>query len=1603
MELKIYSSDGRLKLTVEPRDNSTQAEEIQAGNVLNVSFILPERVSLGVNDYADFMWRRYWLTEKYRPVQKSTVEWEYSLKLYGLENLISRFLVLNTTDGGNEPVFTLTAPPREHVALIVKSINAGFGTNDWKVGTVEAGDNIVVDYHGKYCDEGLKAVADAAGTEYWIEGTTVNLCRCEHGERVTLGYRNGLTKIQPDVADNAKVYTRLFPTGSSKNIDPAKYGHSRLQLPGGAQYVDVNTDKYGIIHHYEENAFAGIFPRYTGTVSSVRSEERTNDDGDKFTVYYFIDNNLPFDPNNYDLGTLVKRVTFQEGSELAGLGNDDNGTHYFEINFDSDTREFEIITQFTDSGQLPGGVLVPKPGDRYIPWNMRMPDEYYALAEAEYLDAVHEYNRRHCVDVSCFKAPTDYIEIERRKLELHVGQRVRLESPDYFPETGYKDSRITKITRKINLPSQMDLEISDALSTGALDKIKGNIDEVKAYVQLSRGNLPDIVKTGDGTPLTDNNLMSALRTIKEIAKRALSRLHDDEAAGLIKFLAGLEVGTYKEGLSGAKVDADGNAVFGELLTRLKATLAQLQVNGASEFRGQLSSEDFISGFIGGKGWAIFKREVLNALGVPETKYTGEFDDIVIRGTLRVFTMVISQLLGENDNRIFTGMMEVDHYDPATGRVYLNTRDGKFYNPFRADDYIMVQQYNGMPSQENGHYITKHYELIITDAGCGSRSDGENRLDWVEFKNFVSADGRPAVDVISKGDTFTRVDNATDADRKGLIQIITVGTATPYMDIVYGMKTDPDNYLKGRLGNLKGIHHHLFGWLDGFGELLTNLYAVGDFRLRRTGESIDAKIEMLKAMFATRYSNLRYELTGDDNYLRNATFDETMDGWTVQDDGKVITSNGEALLMNGNTYIADGRIAGIEHLDGRNVLHLKKSSIRQANALIRKPGTHKEYVPPTHNDMTDQWVDVKDTLYMGIRFLARTDGTLTVGMSGATSEPGSLPVPAAVPVTASMEWQDLQWQGTWDGKGDFVLQYTGDMYVSILSVTDKPLDDFKKEVSTQIIQTAGNIRLLGTNINNLKGTVTQLGIDLDAAEEQIRIYADKYDKLNGTVTNLGIRLDAAEGSITNYATRISANESAISALRIKTDSISSAVAGVQGDLDTAKARIEAVAAIANSAGDAKVYNQANNPWNSWPSGQEHKNVGATWHNTSDGHTYRYIGYDNSNKWEDITDQQDAASYILQNKDKISTVVGSFDSSGRLTNTSGLVTTAYASQIYATKTTVDALTGRVNTAEASINVHSTQIAMRVEKDGVISAINQSAESVTISASKINFNGMVTMNNSFRVEVNGTTHIGGFVVGGNGLTNRNDDGTFTNDAYIIFRNDPHKCFAGIGGNILPASSGARGVARFENYDESDWWGLGHNYALLVGARGAADNSAIAISGGYVSGLALKTEVIGHDSITQSTAPTVKSVTIGRDVNSVYVSTHFNWRAKATETDGTAVAYQSKTREVKLTLPDMQPYDNGHVLFIKRGTNNGNYVRVIPGWSYRREFNSSTLKWEVKSGRSYIIYDNESYATPSSPLTLQSCGDAMCLIYHREIRVTINNVTYYGAWVQHKFPREW
>lgn len=604
MLLTLYDQYGNEKAELQPNDSSTQDKEIQADNVLSLGFTLYQFVTIDVNDYVDYFGERYWAVERYLPSEKSSVEWEYDIKFYAIDSLIKRFLVLNNTDGGNDSVFTLTARPIDHVRLIVKGINDGMGqTANFKVGTVEGTDNVVIRYEGKYCDAALKELAEAVGVEWWFDGETVNLCRCEHGIPIVLGYGEGLTGLEHDKADNAKFYTRLFPIGSSRNIDSNRYGSSRLQLPDGVKYVDIDdlVSKYGIIHHYEQNAFSGIFPRRVGVVSRVRSEEVQDTDGNPFTIYYFSDDDLSFDPNEYEIGTLVKRISFQEGSELAGLGADDD--HYFEVNYDSQTREFEIITiwPYDDGRQLPGNGLVPKAGDRYVLWNIRMPDEYYGMAEAEFRTAVDEYNRKHTQDVSRYKATTDHVWMEETGTELFIGSRVCLKSTEYFPPGGHRESRITRIRRNVCLPGQMDLEISDALSTGTLESINDAISDARSYVGsvLETVNVPALIRSRDTTKASDYNVFSALRSLKEF----VSKRKDDIMEGLL----GLRKGAWF-GSRSWRIDGDGNAMLNDVTiygsTTLKGVLLGVKGYFTSLFTDIIQSSDYTGDGLADTGFKL---------------------------------------------------------------------------------------------------------------------------------------------------------------------------------------------------------------------------------------------------------------------------------------------------------------------------------------------------------------------------------------------------------------------------------------------------------------------------------------------------------------------------------------------------------------------------------------------------------------------------------------------------------------------------------------------------------------------------------------------------------------------------------------------------------------------------------------------------------------------------------------------------------------------------------------------------------------------------------------------------------------------------------------
>ena len=383
------------------------------------------------------------------------------------------------------------------------------------------------------------------------------------------------------VVSTCSYEARKFGVHSAMSIKEAYRlcPHGIYMHPNGQKYMEQNL-QFGIIERFEESAFSGIYPRRTGTVGAVRTEQRTGDNGDPFTVYFFADPGLTFDPNDYELPGLVKNIVFQSG-ELNGRD--------FEVNFNSVTKEFEIITQFPDGfDQLPGGLLIPGTGDEYILYNITMPNEYYGLAEQEFKEAVKDFMEKYNLDKAIYKGDTDYIEVSKRNVSLVVGQRVKLESNQYFPEDGYRISRITSVTRKLNNPAIATVSFSDVIAVGKIEELENSISEAMNYARAS-ASLPDIIKTWENTRPTDYNLFSALRSMREF----LSKNNDDTARGLITFLKGIEVGDFETGFLGSgaaiTVDEEGitTAEVDKLIVRRYAKFFELIIERLSHIGGQL--------------------------------------------------------------------------------------------------------------------------------------------------------------------------------------------------------------------------------------------------------------------------------------------------------------------------------------------------------------------------------------------------------------------------------------------------------------------------------------------------------------------------------------------------------------------------------------------------------------------------------------------------------------------------------------------------------------------------------------------------------------------------------------------------------------------------------------------------------------------------------------------------------------------------------------------------------------------------------------------------------------------------------------------------------
>lgn len=973
MELKIYDKRNRLRTTLVPDSSSTHHEEVGGDDYLSVSLDSQECVTLELNDWTVWEGRKFWCVETYTPKQTGRRKWTYSVKLYGAASLIKQALMLNTEDS---PVFSYTATAREHVALVVKNLNRWMGgITDWKVGKVEATGNIVVDYsEGLYGNDALKKIADEAGTEWWIEGMTVNVCRCERGDEVTLGYDNGLLSIERDSADNVKFFTRLFPIGSSRNIDAEKYGSSRLLLPSRVTYVERNTE-LGIVEHFEQAAFQDIYPRRTGEVSSVRKETKKGDDGKPFDIYYFTDGGMNFDPNEYEIGDLVKRVTFQTG-QLAGLGNDEDGEHYFEVNYNSATREFELITiwPYDDDTQVPGGVLEPKAGDTYILWNVRMPDEYYPIAEEEYATAVEKYMDEHCLDKSVYKCSTDYVALKKRGVVPCMGQRVRLESDRFFA-SGYRESRITVVDQKLERPTEADIEISDVLSQTTQSRMADEIENVRSEVKANTVELPDLIRSWDTTQPTDNNLFSARRSEQEF----LSRKRNDRTKGRITFEQGVVFGEEENG----RVDGKGNA---ELLTAVVREL--------------LSSGDYSGGGLTDRGWK---------LGMDEDRLSHLIvDKLTVRQVMNVFELLINKVRS------------------VGGQICVSAANGKIKAVEERGDYYLI-------SFEQENMFVRH-DLVR----CQTFTGTDLRSYWVEVTE-VTADGivvakeefeetEPKV-----GDECVLMGNTAVENRQNLVLISATEDGEPRVDVMDGVSGKSfGNALRARLGNLDGIKDDTFPWNNqprGNGLYADNVYLRGTFLLS-TGEDVKTKLEITEGKVQSAIDSVRNDFLSEKGYLNNPTFASGLEKWNSENETVFFLVGNKWVWANGAALSKKGDGASVVTDMGRKVVRIRNKYIRQKHENLR-------FVPtfPTKSDGKKEALPV----YLTFFYRCAKVGTLKVRFENVdkTGFANFNSMEISEEIAETEGYVQYTGNGLWNGTGDFRLEFDGDIYMYMLVLsTDK---------------------------------------------------------------------------------------------------------------------------------------------------------------------------------------------------------------------------------------------------------------------------------------------------------------------------------------------------------------------------------------------------------------------------------------------------------------------------------------------------------------------------------------------------------------------------------------
>ena len=369
--------------------------------------------------------------------------------------------------------FVFAGSPTDFATLVARSMG-----HEWSVGNcVATSYDKTIAFKEESCWAALGRVAEEFHTEWVVEGKCIALRKDDRykDDPLPLSYGKGngfLSGVsQRGNADNLPI-SRLYVLGSSRNIDPTKYGASTLHLPKSWSGEGMRTDASGnYIELLEGNGAEGameltdLYPHRVGVVSSVVVANEAKH------FYDIIDASIPeeLNYNDYRIRGEKAILKFETGA-LAGRQFEIRQSETALSGYHHQERRFEIIPSEQDGFIMPSKEWAPKAGDRYAIFGIALPEEYVTRAENELLkEAIRTLSERSLPQFT-FEGEVDGIWAKRKWLEiggkLVPGGHVLFSDPEFHPEGTV--IRITSMAQKVNNPTAPSITLSTALVGGSL-------------------------------------------------------------------------------------------------------------------------------------------------------------------------------------------------------------------------------------------------------------------------------------------------------------------------------------------------------------------------------------------------------------------------------------------------------------------------------------------------------------------------------------------------------------------------------------------------------------------------------------------------------------------------------------------------------------------------------------------------------------------------------------------------------------------------------------------------------------------------------------------------------------------------------------------------------------------------------------------------------------------------------------------------------------------------------------------------------------------------------------------------------------------------------